>query len=397
MSFCRITKEKIPEIISFGSMPLANGFLKKNQFKNEYFFDLKVAFNKKLSLFQLTKNPNPKKMFNKNYPFYTSGSKHMIYHFANFANFIKKKYLKKGSILELGSNDGTFLKNFKNNDHIGFEPSKNVHTIAQKNKINSVNKFFNKINCKKILKKKKFDVIVGSNVFCHIPNQNELIKAIDNSLSENGTLIFEDPYLGSMYEKTSYDQIYDEHIYMFSATSVQKIYQRFGFELIDAIPQKTHGGSLRYIIKRKDKAKKTQRLLNILKNEKNKKIDSIAGSINFKNKVFISRIRILKILDQIKKRNEKICGYGATSKSTTILNFCKINNKIIDCIYDTTPEKIGKYSPGMHIPIINYKNFKNSEYKYVFLFAWNHKNEILKKEKSQKKIKWLTHLNLRKS
>jgi methylation protein EvaC len=200
-----------------------------------------------------------------------------------------------------------------------------------------------------------------------------------------------------MYEKTSYDQIYDEHIYMFSATSVQKIYQRFGFELIDAIPQKTHGGSLRYIIKRKDKAKKTQRLLNILKNEKNKKIDSIAGSINFKNKVYKSRIRILKILNQIKKRNEKICGYGATSKSTTILNFCKINNKIIDCIYDTTPEKIGKYSPGMHIPIINYKNFKNSEYKYVFLFAWNHKNEILKKEKSQKKIKWLTHLNLKKS
>jgi methylation protein EvaC len=397
MSFCRITKKKITDIMSFGSMPLANGFLKKEQFKKEYFFELKIAFNKELSLFQLVKNPNPKKMFNKNYPFYTSGSKYMIRHFEVFSSFIKKKYLQNGSILELGSNDGTFLKNFKNNDHVGFEPSKNVHVVAQKNKVISVNKFFNKKNYKKIFKKKKFDVIVGSNVFCHIPNQNELINTIDNSLSENGTLIFEDPYLGSMYKKTSYDQIYDEHIYMFSASSVQKIYQRFGFELIDAIPQKTHGGSLRYIIKRKNTANKTKRLLNILRNEKRKNIDSIKGCIKFKNKVLKSKIKILKILNQIKKKKEKICGYGATSKSTTILNFCGINNKTIDCIYDTTPDKIGKYSPGMHIPISNYKNFRNSKYKYVFLFAWNHKDEILKKEKHKKKVKWITHINLKKS
>lgn len=397
MSFCRITKRKINDIMSFGSMPLANGFLKKEQFKKEYFFELKIAFNKELSLFQLVKNPNPKKMFNKNYPFYTSGSKYMIRHFEVFSSFIKKKYLQNGSILELGSNDGTFLKNFKNNDHVGFEPSKNVHIIAQKNKVISVNKFFNKKNYKKIFKKKKFDVIVGSNVFCHIPNQNKLINTIDNCLSENGTLIFEDPYLGSMYKKTSYDQIYDEHIYMFSASSVQKIYQRFGFELVDAIPQKTHGGSLRYIIKRKNTANKTKRLLNILRNEKRKNIDSIKGCIKFKSKVLKSKIKILKILNQIKKKKEKICGYGATSKSTTILNFCGINNKTIDCIYDTTPDKIGKYSPGMHIPISNYKNFRNSKYKYVFLFAWNHKDEILKKEKHKKKIKWITHINLKKS
>ena len=100
----------------------------------------------------------------------------------------------------------------------------------------------------------------------------------------------------------------------------------------------------------------------------------------------------MKKIRNIIKRGEKICGYGATSKSTTILNYCNINNKVIDCIFDTTPDKIGKLSPGSHIPIVNYNLFKKSKYKNVFLFAWNHKKEILKKEKN-KKIKWFTHLN----
>ena len=97
-------------------------------------------------------------------------------------------------------------------------------------------------------------------------------------------------------------------------------------------------------------------------------------------------------MNKIKKNGKKICGYGATSKSTTILNYCKIDTKIIDCIFDTTPEKINKYSPGMHIPIINYKHFKKKDYKNIFLFAWNHKKEILRKEKRLQNINWITHL-----
>ena len=99
----------------------------------------------------------------------------------------------------------------------------------------------------------------------------------------------------------------------------------------------------------------------------------------------------MKRIEKILASGKKICGYGATSKSATILNYCKIDNTMIDCIFDTTPDKIDKLSTGMHIPIKHYKYFKNSDYKNVFLFVWNHKKEILKKEKF-KKIKWLTHL-----
>ena len=391
---CRISNKKSKVFLDLGRMPLANGFLNRSKIKKEYFYPLKVAFTKELSLVQLTENPPPKKMFNKNYPFYTSSSKYMKNHFYAFAQFIKKNYLKKNSlIIELGSNDGTFLSNFNKKNSFGFEPSKSVHDVAIKNGIQSLNKFFNLKNTTLFEKNyNNFDLIIGSNVFCHIPDQIELLKTIDRLLSKEGTIILEEPYLGSMYKKVSYDQIYDEHIYMFSLSSIEKIYKLFNFELIDAIPQSTHGGSMRYILKRKGQNKKSKRLINLLKLEKKNNINSFKGCEKFKKQVQKSKINLQKKIIKILKTGEKICGYGATSKSTTILNYCNIDHTMIDCIFDTTPDKINKLSPGMHIPIKNYKYFKKSNYKHIFLFAWNHKNEILKKEKNKKNIQWFSHL-----
>jgi len=391
---CRISKKKSKVFLDLGKMPLANGFIKKNQTKKEFFYPLKVAFSKKLSLVQLCTNPSPNKMFNKKYPFYTSSSNLMKNHFNKFAKFVKRKYLKKKSlIIELGSNDGTFLSNFDKNKSYGFEPSKSVHDVAKKKGVQSINKFFNLKNVSKLKKNyNNFDLIIGSNVFCHIPDQIELMKTIDKLLSKNGTIILEEPYLGSMYEKVSYDQIYDEHIYMFSLTSIEKIYRLFNFQLIDAFPQNTHGGSMRYILKRKGYYKKSNRLLKMIKLEKQNNVDNFKGCQEFKKKVQNSKIKLQKKIKKILSSGEKICGYGATSKSTTILNYCAINNTMIDCIFDTTPDKINKLTPGTHIPIKNYNHFKKSNYKHVFLFAWNHKKEILKKEKNKKNIQWFSHL-----
>ena len=196
-----------------------------------------------------------------------------------------------------------------------------------------------------------------------------------------------------MYKKVSYDQIYDEHIYMFSATSIKRIYEKHNLRLVDAIPQNTHGGSMRYIIKKNTNQKITERLKKIFLNEKEKNIDNLRGCLKFKDNVEKSKKKLLKKILKIKSKKHKICGYGATSKSTTILNYCKIDNNLIDCIFDTTKDKVGKFSPGMHIPIKDYKLFKKSKYKNIFLFAWNHKKEILKKEKYLKNVKWFTHLN----
>ena len=391
---CRISKKNSKVFLDLGKMPLANGFVKRSQIKKEYFFPLKVAFSKKLSLVQLCTNPPPNKMFNKKYPFYTSSSNSMKKHFGKFATFVKKKYINKDSlIIELGSNDGTFLSNFDKSKSYGFEPSKSVHDIAKKGGIQSINKFFNQKNISQLKKNyNNFDLIVGSNVFCHIPDQVGLMKTIDKLLSKNGTIILEEPYLGSMYKKVSYDQIYDEHIYMFSLASIEKIYELFNFQLVDALPQTTHGGSMRYILKRKGHTKKSKRLVKLMKLEKKNNVNNFKGCQKFRQKVHSSKIKLQKKVNKILSSGEKICGYGATSKSTTILNYCGIDNTMIDCIFDTTPDKINKLTPGTHIPVKNHKYFKKSKYKYVFLFAWNHKKEILKKEKKKKNIQWFSHL-----
>ena len=397
--YCKITKKKIKPFMSFGKMPIANGFLKKSQFKKEYFFNMEVGFSKEMSLFQLNNHPAPKQMFNKNYPFFTSSSKGMVNHFKSYANWVKKKYQKNlKNLVEIGSNDGTFLKNFKNKgiNLVGFEPSKNVCEISRKSGIKTINKFFNYKNVKNLKNlKNKVNIITAANAICHVPDLISLIKGIDFLLDKKGLFIFEEPYLGAMYEKNSYDQIYDEHIFMFSASSIKKVFNKYGFELIDAIPQKTHGGSMRYVVGRVNSFKVSKNVNKILRNEKNKNIDSISGCKIFKKNCEISKKKLLTKLNFFKKRKYKIAGYAATSKSTTILNYCNIGVNYIDYICDTTKEKIGKYSPGMHIPIVSMNYFKKNIPDKIFLFAWNHKKEILKKEnKLKNKDKWFAHIEI---
>lgn len=383
--------------MSFGDMPIANGFIKKDDFKKEFFFKMEVGFSDELSLFQLNEHPKPESMFNDQYPFYTGSSEYMKNHFKDFSNFVKKNFLDSNSrIIEIGSNDGTLLKNFLENKNnvLGIEPSKNVAEKAISEGVPTLNEFFNIENVSKL---KNFlgntDAIFASNCICHIPDLNNLIKAVDLLLGKNGTFIFEEPYLGSMFEKTSYDQIYDEHIYMFSASSVDKIFKLYDFELVDVVPQVTHGGSLRYVIKRKNNIKQSRRLKLFLENEKDNKIDSLESCLTFRKNCELSKKNILKKLEKLKSDNKKICGYAATSKSTTVLNYCKIDNTVIDFICDTTPEKIGKYSPGMHIPIVDMDHFHNNFPDATYLFGWNHKDEIFKKER-EFKGEWFSHVNL---
>jgi methylation protein EvaC len=394
---CKITNKDITPFMSFGKMPIANGFIDKKSFANEFFFEMEVGFNEEISLFQLNDHPKPEEMFNENYPFFSGSSEYMKKHFKNFSDFVKKKYLNTNSkIIEIGSNDGTFLKNFniKENKFIGFEPSKNVADIALNNKIPTINKFFNKEN---LIDLKNFlgntDLICASNVICHIPDLNNLIESIDLLLSKNGTFVFEEPYLGSMFEKVSYDQIYDEHIYIFSASAISKIFVKYGFQLTDVLPQITHGGSMRYVINRKNTTDVSNNVKNIINYELKNNLDTLQACLNFKKNCELSKKNIVNKINELKNSNKSICGYAATSKSTTILNYCNIDNKIIDYICDTTKEKIGKFSPGMHIPIVDMDYFYKNKTDSAYLFAWNHKEEIFKKEKNFKG-EWFSHVSL---
>ena len=394
-----IDKKKDNFLMSFGKMPIANNFLHENDFSEEFFYEMKVGFNEEYSLFKLLEHPEPKQMFNSKYPFLTSSSNLMIQHFNNFYKFIKENYLQSTNekIIEIGCNDGTMLNFFENKKAcIGFEPSTNVAKIAEKKDLKIIPNFFSSYypEAKKFLNDTK--IIYAANVICHIPDLNNLIDSIDKFLNKKGLFIFEEPYLGSMIYKNSYDQIYDEHVYIFSVSAIKKIFKQYEFDLIEVVPQTTHGGSMRYIIARKGEYEITKSVEVYENKEKQNNIDNFDGMLNFKRECNLSKDKIVNQLQTFKKNGKTISGYAATSKSTTILNYCKIGTDLINCIYDTTPDKIGKFSPGMHIPIRDYKEFNNEYPDIVYLFAWNHKEEIFNKEKNFIKNggEWFSHVKI---
>ena len=397
---CKLTNKDIVPFMSFGKMPLANGFLNKDAFNTEYFFEMEVGFSEDLSLFQLNDHPKPEKMFNKKYPFYTGSSELMKLHFKKYADWIKSEFLKSNSkLIEIGSNDGTFLSNFKNYDIdcVGFEPSENVALKAKKNNIKIINGFFNTYNIKTLRDYTgNTDIICASNVICHIPDLKDLILCIDKLLSKKGFFIFEEPYMGSMFEKVSFDQVYDEHIYLFSINSVKKIFNLYNFELIDVLPQPTHGGSMRYIISRKNEHSISERVTKGLFVENKNNLDNLKSCLEFKKNCEKSKEKIITKLKKFKKEGKEICGYAATSKSTTILNYCNLDTNFINFICDTTKEKIGKFSPGTHIPIVPVSHFHKNLPDVAYLFAWNHKKEIFAKEKNfiKKGGQWISHVSI---
>ena len=164
--------------------------------------------------------------------------------------------------------------------------------------------------------------------------------------------------------------------------------------MINAIPQKTHGGSMRYVIARKNMFKINSRVKKLLYKERLEKLNKISSCFKFKKKCENSKKKFKKKIIDFKLKGKRICGYAASAKSTTALNYCGIDNKYIDYIVDSTKEKIGKFTPGTHIPIKSPNYFKKNYPDIVILNSWNHKKEILKKEKGFKKKggKWISHV-----
>ena len=396
-NLCRISGKKLTNIIDFGNQPLGNGFLKRKDFNKEYFYKMRAGFCKTSKMFQLIEQPNPKKIFHNNYAFFSGTSKNMQEHFKKlFEKIINFKLIKNINpfIVEIGCNDGILLKHFakKNIKHLGIEPSKNVARKSMLNGVKTMNNFFSYKLSNKILKQYgKANIICAANVICHIPNLLDLAKGIKNLLTKDGLFIFEEPYLGDVIKKTSYDQFYDEHVYLFSLHSIKYLFNKFNLEIIKVEHLNTHGGSMRYFISHSGSHSKSKIVDKTLKKEIKEGVNNISSLIKFRNNVLLSKDNLRKLLIKLKKEGKKICGYAATSKSTTIINYCDLGTELIDYICDTTPIKQNKFSPGKHIPIKSDKFFRKKYPDYAILFAWNHSKEIMAKEKDfiRKGGKWI--------
>ena len=399
MPFCRICRTNYEPFLSFGKMPIANGFLSRAQFGNEYFFELRIGYCAKCGMVQLVDQPNREMMFHENYAFFSSTSKNMSLHFKDFADSVMTKYLpsRDAFVVELGSNDGIMLQNFASAGyrHLGIEPSRNVANVAIEHGIQTICEFFDRDVAVKIVEKYgQADAFLGANVMCHIPNLHSVVEGIKVLLKPDGVVLFEDPYLGDVIEKTTYDQIYDEHVFLFSIHSIRHLFGMHGMEVIDIEPQETHGGSMRYVIARQGRRPVTDNVSRQLEREKRLGLGDPETYHRFKVNCEMFRHELMKVLNDIRKQGHSIVGYAATSKSTTIMNYCGITTNHLDYICDTTPIKQGKFSPGTHVPIRPYDDFLQKYPDYALLFAYNHMDEIMKKEQSFVKQggKWILYV-----
>lgn len=399
MKTCRACERPIQPFMSFGKMPIANGFLNQEQFGNEYFFELQLCFCEKCQLVQLYDQPNPKRMFHKDYAFFSQTSKGMSQHFESLAKELTESFKLDpfSFVVEIGSNDGIFLKHLAKQKipHLGLEPSENVAEAAASAGVNTTCDFFDEDVAHAIVDNyTQADLIFSANVICHIPDIRGLAQGISTLLKPRGQFIFEDPYLGDILRKVSYDQIYDEHVFLFSATSVHKIFKRYGLELVDVEPQPTHGGSMRYYIGHKGQYKPTERLQKQFELESKMKMGERQTYIEFKERCEASRVHLRALLEDLKQQGKRVVGYAATSKSTTVINYCGLTSDLIDFISDTTPIKQNKYSPGAHIPVKPYEDFKEAHPDYALLFAWNHADEVFAKETQFSKSggQWITYV-----
>jgi len=398
MPQCLICHAEYEPFLSFGKMPIANGFLVPEQFGEEYFYDMQLAHCQNCNMVQLVQQPDRDMMFHDNYAFYSSTSNGMAVHFKEFADFLLKDYLKASDpfVIELGSNDGIMLQHFAQAGirHLGIEPSANVAQVAVEKGIDTMCEFFDEALAEKIAQEQgQADAVFAANVMCHIPTLHSIVAGFKALLKPDGIIMFEDPYLGNVVDEVLYDQIYDEHVFLFSVASVSYLFEQYGMEVVDVMAQPTHGGSMRYIIAHKGARPVSEAVIAQRRKEQQLKLHLPETYEQFRKNVEASRDQLVTMLTDLRDQGKRVVGYAATSKSTTINNYCGVDSNLIEFICDTTPIKQGKYSPGTHIPVRPYQEFCDDYPDYALLYAYNHAEEILAKEQAFKAAggKWILY------
>jgi len=376
---CRICNtKKTFEIFNLNRQPLANKYPKnKLEFKKEKKYKLSVYFCKKCKSAQIKNIISRKLMFNE-YFYLSSINKGLKRHFFNLA----KKLKKYKFVVDIGSNDGILLEPLKKNKvkAIGIDPSINVGKIANDRGLETYIGFYDKNIIKKILKNNsKPDAIVASSVITHLENPIEFVKNTKSFLKEEGILVIEIEYLYNFLKNLEYERFYFDRPFYYSANSINYMFKKFDMSLYDIEIIDIHGSSLRLFIKNSKFVKMTQRCARILKREN--------LNLNVKNfkkintKMFLESNKLRNSLKELRSKGKKIIGYGSPARVSTITNFAKINDKLIDYIIDDSPIKQNKYTPGSHIKILPRKGNINNKIDIVVVFAYEYFKDIKNKFK----------------
>jgi methylation protein EvaC len=279
--------------------------------------------------------------------------------------------------------------------HLGFEPSGKVADTARAKGVRVTGEFFEEATAAAVRASDgPANVIYAANTICHIPYMESIFKGVDALLGPGGIFVFEDPYLGEIVSKTSFDQIYDEHCFLFSAHSVSEMARRFGFALVDVRRLGVHGGEIRYTIARAGEREPSADVAALLAEEDERGLARPETLERFAANVVSIRDDLMALLRRLRDEGRTVVAYGATAKSATVTNFCGIDPDLVSYVCDTTPAKQGRVTPGAHIPVEPATRFAEPYPDYALLFAWNHAEEIMAKEQDFRRSggRWILYV-----
>ena len=376
---CRIcNNEEINEFLDLGKQPYANSLLKKPNEK-EKFYPLSLSFCRKCTLVQLNHTANPKELFS-NYIWVTSTSSIARKYAEVFCKDTLKKIQKprEGYILELASNDGTFLLPFMKKGYtvLGVDPAKNIVEMARTRGVPTICEFFGVNTARRIRKEfGQAKTIIARNVLPHVANLHDFVKGISIVLDNHGLLILEAHYAKKIYEQLHYDSIYHEHLCYFTIKSLEKLLNQYNLFIQDLRLSPISGGSL-VIYAKIGQAMESPIVEKYRHAELEIRLNSLKSWQNFAKKVGLHRDKLLKILNKF--RNKIIVGYGASARSSTLLNYCGINPDLLSVIADQNPLKQRRLTAGTHILIDRPDNVMKKNPNFVMILAWNFRSEIIK-------------------
>ena len=384
---CQISGSKdLKTIFSLGYLPPVNKLNKINSLlKEDIFFPTDLVYSDSSKLVQLNTLVKKEILFPKEYPYTSSTTKILRENFKELYVDCRKiiDLLPDDLVIDIGSNDGNLLKNFKDNHRVlGITPEK-IGKLAIKDGIKTLIKYFDKKTSNLVVKNfGKAKIVTATNVFAHIEDVNSLMKNIIKILKSDGVFISESHYLVSLIKTNQYDTIYHEHLRYYSLTSLKNLFKRYGMEIIHAKKINTHGGSIRVYATKKNNFKIKKSVVKILNFEKN--FLNWNTFEKFKKNVVKSKLSLYSILKKLKSNNKKIYGIGAPSRASTLINYVGLDENIIDCILEIDGSyKIGNYIPGTKIPIYDENILYKKKPNYLILFSWHIKNELKKNLKKK--------------
>ena len=383
IKYCQICNNKnLSSVLFLGYLPPVNQFNNLDyEAKEQPSYPAELLLCDKCKLVQLSTIVDQKILFPPEYPYTSSTTKILRENFSNLSKDIKKNfnYNSNDLIIDIGSNDGNLLSNFKSDFRVlGITPEQ-IGKIAIKRGIDTLIRYFNLKTANLVVKNYgKAKIITATNVFAHIDNLKNIMKGIKKCLDKDGIFITESHYLIPLLKDIQYDTVYHEHLRYYSLTSLDFLFKKFGLEVFDAKEISTHGGSIRVYCAIKGKFPVGKNIKKILNKEKKFLTKNYMST--FKEKVSMSKLKLLEILAKIKRKNKKIkiSGISAPSRSATLINYVGLDEKIIDCIFEIKGSyKINRFMPGTKIPVVEEKAHLLKKTDYLVLFSWHISKELI--------------------